>query len=1706
MAFSGREVMVMVNAQNRASGVFRQVGSDMRALSAEANRAGRAWGNLGRVGSTLSHLGRTAQVMGLAVGAGIGYAAHQAATLQTSVELAATQTTSNFGRMQKNAKVIFDHIVKDMQKFPASSKDMSQAAYDIYSSLDVNLNQGMRLLDLFNKASVAGMTPLTDVTQHAITIMNDFGITTEHMSKVFQRSFATVRFGRVTFEQYTQSMNQLVPAFAAAGQSFNTMSGAFAFLTRKMPSSRMAATALARMIEIFGRAKMIDGLKKAGVEIVGVNNKLLPLPEILDKINKKFPQLARGGVDLQQFFKKMSGTEGTIQARRAFTFFMEDLKGYHDLSTKVVNDNNEFDKSFKGLNKSSGVQFKDFMNTLRAMMIVLGDAAIPALVAMLKPLKDAVEWFQKLSDSTKASIGKWAVYGAAIALVTGTILSISGAVISFISILGRFGILGLTFTTGVLAVAAALEFMKNGFQGVNTVITGFANLMTFKYGWTGFVAGALAVVAVVRKLIDVFRALKVAIVEAQAVNALGGAGQMALFGGGGTGAKAAEGGMLATMFGAPRGIRAAGQSIKTAYAEAAAGVMATRTKWVRASVVGAERSPLTSFLRDTRAPLMMGGAGTALASRDIEKEVQVAARGARTLSMLKGAGAGAAAGLSMVPGPLWAIGAALAAVGVGALLWQHHMANVKKHAEEAKVAAESLALTLNAGPRAFASATGLGLNLRGVAGAKLDVKDLTHQLSLLRKEQNTPGADKVAVGIQIQRAILNRADAIDVLRRTQGRATAGATAFTRGVRATAQALVNYGMVHKQIQPAIAAVTMWQKLENTSLRAGGGAAYAKELNAAKNNLRQLRAEQQLYQKSVIKSGDVAGVSFKRIVKDMQNAQMLPGKIGPQQMSTALGAALRLAQGGQKIGLAKIKMLIQAELDPFSIRLLPKKVQAALKASSRQQVQIQMKIKSDAKAQQGIKAILKTTKLDQIAHISPHINAAALNTTKSSITGKFKTPIPQPIHLGPVTPDALGLGASIASGVAKGINNGAIQAAAVAAATSAIAAAKAAIGSHSPSTKARDEIGIPFTQGIMVGIYKGTPALEQAARVSVNLMAGAAVQAFQGIQMPTLFSGKVMDDWDKKTKQLATNLDHRAARISTRKVKYKSPLPNFKLGFGLELKDLTNQVKDVHTFMSSLDQLRARNVPEKLLEQLAALGTDGAKFIVKLTTASKKELDKYVKLWSQADKEIKNAVNFDVLLADLKGQLVSMQQFNASMRKLQAEHVPAKLLDQLSQLGADGAMMLAQLAHATKKQLAEYVATWKKTEAEVRKSTRYMAEDQQQLAIDGAQALYQMYNDTKSNLQGFVDLWPAALQDMSGSNYASALADYNSQLSDLTQQLNDVTTQALADAKNNLQQQMGQLFDFSNMPTQQTKIDWGVALSMDDLKAQLKQQVDLFKGWQADLTALKKRNVPQGLIDQLAALGPSAKGNLDVLIGSSDKDLSDYVALWQDGQAAIGVAAKDTIKSSVDILKQIADIEKQIHDLAKPHAMTSDDVVKSLQDQKDQFTKYSDTLDALRKKKVPILLLQQLEALGPDALPLLESLNNMTSDQLGQYEKIWSDTQDRINKESMNQLNDQIKLWREQGRNIADALINGVADEQPKLLKFFRQLFISLLTGKNPPKNPNTKTNDPAVGGKSLSTILVTLVNPPINMTVNAMQGEDLMTTMNKSTWKIQARRP
>lgn len=442
---------------------------------------------LREVSHIMGGIGRTMQLFGAVSTVALGAAANSAANFNTEISLAATQArdlsapasqvnqridqmTNGF---QKNG-VEIKGVLDLMNEFPATQNEMAASAFDVFSSMNLMTNgvtdvaEGMDLLATANKIAVAGGEDLEIATNAMITVFNNFNPALDNTSETLDTMFDIIRFGRMRLGDFNTMMNKVAPAAAGAGLSLRDVGGAMAFLTEVMPSQRMVATGISRMIEALNNEDVVKGLDMMGVKVRRASGKLKPLDEIFKQLASRFPKLAAGEQTAEAWFKMISrlgrgggiGIKFTMEGRKALTQIMTHLQQYQERQAQIDSNVGEFAKAHAAQMQSLGIQWKIFLNRIRAVAISIGTDAIPVFQELGQVLAKFLEWWQSLNPETRQFIVRMAVMASVATLVAGAILAVSAALGGVIAMFGGFAINAGGALAMLTKIGKALGFMS----------------------------------------------------------------------------------------------------------------------------------------------------------------------------------------------------------------------------------------------------------------------------------------------------------------------------------------------------------------------------------------------------------------------------------------------------------------------------------------------------------------------------------------------------------------------------------------------------------------------------------------------------------------------------------------------------------------------------------------------------------------------------------------------------------------------------------------------------------------------------------------------------------------------------------------------------------------------------------------------------------------------------------------------------------------------------------------------------------------------------------------------------------------------------------------------------------------------------------------------------------------------------------------------
>lgn len=438
----------------------------------------------------IGHIGRVATLaggIGLATAGGL---ANYGAQFNRSLTLAATQTPGTEGNgvpaVIRNAQKLQPEIIKMMKEFGLQSDELTKQAYDVYSSIRFTgpaakqFSDGLNTMRLAAMASVGGLTSLDDATKATVILANQFGESFGQLSMNMDTAFAIVRYGNMTFSQFTSMLTKVGSAAARAGYSLQDVGGIMAFLTKKSGKPDEAATWIDRMLQALQTPEFVKGMRLLHAPI-DKDGKLKPLSDVMDQILRLgAANGGRGGIGMQNIIPYITsvgkhGAEGgaglrsTIQAQRGLTFSLQDIKALKQAQEDVTNDQGEFLRSFNAVYDSAGYKWQRTLAGFKAGALELGIAVLPAMTSLLAYVGKLIDYFSNLSPKTQKWIGMLFVAGSALLFIGGILTSVVSGLVGFgIAIRLATGAAGLG---GMLAMLGGLSPKILAMAGNVTTLT-----------------------------------------------------------------------------------------------------------------------------------------------------------------------------------------------------------------------------------------------------------------------------------------------------------------------------------------------------------------------------------------------------------------------------------------------------------------------------------------------------------------------------------------------------------------------------------------------------------------------------------------------------------------------------------------------------------------------------------------------------------------------------------------------------------------------------------------------------------------------------------------------------------------------------------------------------------------------------------------------------------------------------------------------------------------------------------------------------------------------------------------------------------------------------------------------------------------------------------------------------------------------------------
>jgi len=423
-----RDVLLLIRARDQASRVLDQVAGSVAGLGATGSLTA---GQLKNIGSAMVGVGLGMAAIG---GAGVVFfgSATKAAIEYSNVSALTLTQVDQMGVKLEDIKRVGREVASSIA---APFDQMQTSLYDIFSSMDVNVQGAEKLLSAFSKGAVAGQVDVQAAARASISIMNAFKIPVEDVNRVMDVQFETVKKGVLTYAELASTIGRAIPSAVRAGQTVEDLGGMLAFLTRNGLSAAMASTSAARAMDLFSNPVWKTNLEGIGIAVADASGKFRPMVDVVADLRKHFQGMS--DVDISAALKDLTyGAGGTIQAMRFLNLAVHDNTNlFGEMTNAVRNSAGAQAAAYDIMAKQPAAQLQLLKNNWEILRTEIGDLFIPVVAKLIGYGAQVLQWFQGLNPHLRDAIIYGAAFLSVFLLIGGIVIAVAGGVLILIAAL-----------------------------------------------------------------------------------------------------------------------------------------------------------------------------------------------------------------------------------------------------------------------------------------------------------------------------------------------------------------------------------------------------------------------------------------------------------------------------------------------------------------------------------------------------------------------------------------------------------------------------------------------------------------------------------------------------------------------------------------------------------------------------------------------------------------------------------------------------------------------------------------------------------------------------------------------------------------------------------------------------------------------------------------------------------------------------------------------------------------------------------------------------------------------------------------------------------------------------------------------------------------------------------------------------------------------
>ena len=374
-------------------------------------------------------ISRAAKIAGaVMVGASVLMAASAIKSF-ASFEEQMINSMNMFDDVTTKEKALAKDLAITLSKELGMSANETAKAFWFFGSAGMNVNETLSALPEVLKFAKVNLLDTGEASSFAMTAMKVFGVEAKNMNKLLDEATFVMKNAKMNMSDLAQAMSYVGPVAANLGIEFSDLSVLVGVLADAGISGSRAGTvlrmAIMKLTAPTGQAK--DLIEEMGINVFDAQGKFRGIFPVL----KDFETQTKNMTDKQREFA-MKTIFGVRQVAGMNAILKKGIDPIEKYAKEVKGTTGTINNMFEEIEKGTKFQLDKLNASWGEMKITLGEALIPVLEDLIKIIKPVVEWFTRLSATTKRSILVFTLITGAVLLLVPVIITLTG----YVTVLG----------------------------------------------------------------------------------------------------------------------------------------------------------------------------------------------------------------------------------------------------------------------------------------------------------------------------------------------------------------------------------------------------------------------------------------------------------------------------------------------------------------------------------------------------------------------------------------------------------------------------------------------------------------------------------------------------------------------------------------------------------------------------------------------------------------------------------------------------------------------------------------------------------------------------------------------------------------------------------------------------------------------------------------------------------------------------------------------------------------------------------------------------------------------------------------------------------------------------------------------------------------------------------------------------------------------